>query len=191
MPNTCTICKHPDREKIENALARGQSLRDIAGQFEVSKSSVFRHHTCIAAQLQAFKAARSTQLNETLLQRLERYRGVAERFLKDDEKALAALDRCYKQVDIEAKLTGEYQKKQENQADPQRQREIAVEAYLKVFEMQTEDEALAAIREVYRAKALQDAGAMWEAVRAALEADAAEEEEFWHIAEEIVSKRIM
>jgi putative hemolysin len=30
MPNTCTICKHPDGEQIESALARGQSLHNLA-----------------------------------------------------------------------------------------------------------------------------------------------------------------
>jgi hypothetical protein len=124
MPNTCTICKHPECKQIESALARGQSLRDIAGQSQASKSSIDRHQRCVAAELQTFKASRSIQLNETLLQRLDCYRGVAEQFLKNDEKALAALDRCYKQVDIEAKLTGQYQKKQENQADPQKRQEI-------------------------------------------------------------------
>jgi hypothetical protein len=51
---------------------------------------------------------------------------VAEKYLKDDEKALAALDRCYKQVDIEAKLTGLYQKKQENEHDKRMHHEILV-----------------------------------------------------------------
>ena len=32
MPNTCSICKHEKRQQIENALARGNSLRDIARQ---------------------------------------------------------------------------------------------------------------------------------------------------------------
>jgi hypothetical protein len=39
---------------------------------------------------------------------------------------LSALDRCYKQVDIEAKLTGLYQKKQENEHDRRLSREILV-----------------------------------------------------------------
>jgi hypothetical protein len=67
----------------------------------------------MAAQLQALKTSHSAQLNETLRERLNHYRLVAERFLDDDEKALAALDRCFKQADIEARLTGECQKKQE------------------------------------------------------------------------------
>jgi hypothetical protein len=57
-------------------------------------SNVARHQTCIAVRLQALKASHATQLNESLFERLKRYRLVAGRFLNDDEKALAALDQC-------------------------------------------------------------------------------------------------
>jgi hypothetical protein len=43
MANTCSICRHSKRKEIESALAAGQSLRDIAGRFQVGKSSVERH----------------------------------------------------------------------------------------------------------------------------------------------------
>jgi hypothetical protein len=66
-----------------------------------------------------------------------------------------------------------------------------LEAYLKLFEMKTKDEALATIREIYRAKVTQDAGAMQEAVRAAIEAEPCDVEEVWEAAAEIVSKRVM
>jgi hypothetical protein len=186
MPNTCTICRHEDREQIESALARGESLRIIANQFGVGNSSVQRHQTCIAAELKALKASRSKKLNETLLERLDRYRSVAEQFLDNDEEALAALDRCYKQVDIEAKLTGEYQKKQENKPDAQRRHEIIVEAYCQVFEQKTLDEAIAAIRAIYEAP---DEQSRRLAIKAALEADKREVEAVWLEAEQKVNLR--
>jgi len=43
MPQTCTICRHPDRATIDRALVTGLSLRDIAGQHGVSKSALERH----------------------------------------------------------------------------------------------------------------------------------------------------
>jgi hypothetical protein len=86
MSNTCTICRHKEGEGTESALAQGQPLRDIARQFETSKDAVNRHQTCIAAELKTLKATRSFQLNESLLQRLDRYRLRAEQFLEDDEK---------------------------------------------------------------------------------------------------------
>jgi hypothetical protein len=115
MPNTCSICKHQERAEMEDALARGLPLRGIARQFGASKDAVGRHQSCFAAKLKALKASRSEQFNETLLQRLKRYRTIAEQFLSDDEKVFSALDHCYKQLDLEAKLTGAYQKKQEGE----------------------------------------------------------------------------
>lgn len=39
----CSICFHSDVDKINTLIAEGKSFRDIAGQFELSKSSVSRH----------------------------------------------------------------------------------------------------------------------------------------------------
>lgn len=186
MPNTCTICRHKERTEIESALARGDSLRDIAGQFQSSKSSVDRHQRCVAAELQALKASRSLQRGETILQRLVRYRLVAEKHLNDDEKALQALDRCYKQIEIEAKLTGAYQKKQENQPDAQRRHEVVVEAYKRVFALKTYDEAVAAIKAIYEAP---DTEAVESAIRAAIDEDAQAIESVWLEAERTVIQR--
>jgi hypothetical protein len=43
MPRPCSICAHPNRAVIDAALESGQSLRAVARQFAVSKSSVERH----------------------------------------------------------------------------------------------------------------------------------------------------
>src|SRR5512135_2510393 len=43
MSRRCSICEHPDRQRIEEALVAGQSLRDIAGRFGVYTSSLGRH----------------------------------------------------------------------------------------------------------------------------------------------------
>jgi hypothetical protein len=63
MPNTCTICRHKEREQIESALARGESLRSIALQSGVSHTTINHHQKCIAAELKAFKASRSEKLS--------------------------------------------------------------------------------------------------------------------------------
>lgn len=39
----CTVCGHPDREAVEAALVAQRGLRDIAGQFRLSKSALERH----------------------------------------------------------------------------------------------------------------------------------------------------
>jgi hypothetical protein len=43
MPRTCTICIHPARLAIEQRLEAGHALRDVAGQYALSKSALDRH----------------------------------------------------------------------------------------------------------------------------------------------------
>ena len=44
MARTCTICAHPQREEIDQALVAGrEALRDIARRFATSKDAVARH----------------------------------------------------------------------------------------------------------------------------------------------------
>jgi hypothetical protein len=43
MPHHCTICAHPDRLAIEEALQHQISLRTIARRWSVSKTSLLRH----------------------------------------------------------------------------------------------------------------------------------------------------
>jgi hypothetical protein len=186
MANTCTICRHKDRERIEDALASGQSLRNIAKHFDAGYSNINRHQSCIAAELQALKAGRAVQRAETFLQRLTRYRLIAEKPLEDEEKALLALDRCFKLLDIEAKLTGAYQKKQENQPDRQRRDEVVFEAYKMVLNSKNFDEFVSRYRAFYDAP---DESARDAALRSALEADTVEVEAVWEIAEQRVTLR--
>jgi hypothetical protein len=43
MPRVCTICAHQARAAIDDRLEAGQSLREISGQYGLSKSAVDRH----------------------------------------------------------------------------------------------------------------------------------------------------
>ena len=43
MPRLCTICTHPARQVIDDRLVAGWSLRQISGQYGLSKSAVDRH----------------------------------------------------------------------------------------------------------------------------------------------------
>lgn len=57
MPKSCSICTHPDRMEIEAKLVAGTSLRDIAGQFAVSRNAVHRHkQNCLTSAIQAVQA---------------------------------------------------------------------------------------------------------------------------------------
>ncbi len=43
MPPKCSICYHPDRQTIDQALVSGETLRDIAQRFAVSRDALYRH----------------------------------------------------------------------------------------------------------------------------------------------------
>lgn len=114
MGRVCTICVHAEREAINAALLTGTALRDIAGQFGVSKSSLDRHkeeHLPVAlvkaqevedvrqaldivAQLKAINGAALTVLGEA-------------RRSGNGELALKAIDRIQRQIELQAKLLGE------------------------------------------------------------------------------------
>ena len=43
MPRNCKACNHRKREEIDRALIKGDSFRDVAGRYRVSKSALQRH----------------------------------------------------------------------------------------------------------------------------------------------------
>ena len=89
MPRTCTICHHPRRLQIEQALIGGTALRTISGQFGPSKTAVMRHRThiteAIARSAQALEAARSG----VLLDDVRAGEGRAERLYQQAEEILS------------------------------------------------------------------------------------------------------
>lgn len=114
MPRTCTVCTHSDRAAIDSALLAGTALRDIARRHAVSKDALFRHRDThlpavmvqaaaetdvrhaldVVAQLKAINAAAMTVLRDA-------------RNVKDGDLALKAIDRIYRQIELQAKLLGE------------------------------------------------------------------------------------
>jgi hypothetical protein len=42
-PSTCTICRHPERERLESLRASGASLDSLAKKFKISRDSIWRH----------------------------------------------------------------------------------------------------------------------------------------------------
>jgi hypothetical protein len=63
MAPRCTICDHAQRAAIEQAMLT-TSLRDIAAQFEISSSALFRHKSKHVASALA-KAAESRAPSHT------------------------------------------------------------------------------------------------------------------------------
>ena len=65
MPRKCSICTHPEAEKINKALVKGESLRSIAERFEgISATSLHRHKKHLPEKL-------ATPLNKTKQEEFE------------------------------------------------------------------------------------------------------------------------
>jgi transposase-like protein len=125
MTRTCTICSHPEREAIERKLLAGESYRDIAGQFGVSKSSLERHHRAghIAAHLaQAHQAAQVAQADD-LLAEVQALRAKAYSILLQAEgagdlrTALQGIRTALECLTLLAKLLGELDERQRIQVN--------------------------------------------------------------------------
>lgn len=114
MPRTCTICAHPERQAIDEALVDGASMRELAAKYRVSPDAIARHN---AAHLPA-KLARAAQAKEvaaadsllvqvqTLQRRTLGILGKAER-AADLRAAVGAIREARGNLELLAKLTGE------------------------------------------------------------------------------------
>jgi hypothetical protein len=87
MARTCSVCVRSDRDAIEHAAVTGGSLRDIAGRYGVSKSSLSRH---LEAHLPATTIVRVQEADRDraagLRERLEDLYTRAEAVLQDAEQ---------------------------------------------------------------------------------------------------------
>lgn len=74
MGRTCSICNHPEREKIEAAIASNEKYQNIAEQFHiVSISSITRHkQNCMPAAIQAVKLQQAAQTAQVVVEAEER-----------------------------------------------------------------------------------------------------------------------
>jgi hypothetical protein len=114
MSRSCTVCAHQERHSIDKALVAGTALRDIAGQFQLSKSAVERHHAeHLPAALVEAAGAEATRQALDVLQQLKHINAAALTVLRDARAAgdgdlmLKAIDRVHKQVELQAKLLGD------------------------------------------------------------------------------------
>jgi transposase-like protein len=85
MPRRCSVCDHPERQKVDEALVSGAPYRSIAKRFALSESAVYRHKAeHLPARLaKAREAVEVAQADDLLTQ---------VRDLQD--RALAILDRA-------------------------------------------------------------------------------------------------
>ena len=67
MARRCTVCRHPQKAEIEEAMVTGEPERTIADRYGLSKSGVHRHATNHLPTILAHAARRRNQQQEAEL----------------------------------------------------------------------------------------------------------------------------
>ncbi|MGV8123507.1 MAG: hypothetical protein AB2L14_27455 [Candidatus Xenobiia bacterium LiM19] len=133
MPRRCTICDHPKRAEIDQAIINNETYRKIAEQYEITVASLNRHKQShipellsktqeihdqrVAALVEIVqeRAAQETGQADTLLVQLKEWISRTERlFSKAEESgdlrtALAAVKEGRGNLELLGKLLGEIQ----------------------------------------------------------------------------------
>ena len=88
MARICSICAHPQRERIDKALLAGQPLREITGRVPIRKSALHRHKAHLEITLTRAKNAKEALRGESLLEDLQDFRhgGCAHRRREDGRR---------------------------------------------------------------------------------------------------------
>ena len=114
MARNCSICSHPKHEVINQSLVAGATLRSIAGQQNVSKTSLSRHQRDhLPTALTMAKDAAEVAQADTLLEQVQSLQTKALHILQTAEEAgqlraaLAAIREARGCLELLAKLSGE------------------------------------------------------------------------------------
>lgn len=113
MPRRCSVCIHPDRQQIDQAIVSGNSYRTVAQQFAISRDAVVRHRRHLSVAVINPLSSGQISPPETLLAQLEELRSEAQRLKQKAERegdyraALAAVRELCRIVELVAKLCGQ------------------------------------------------------------------------------------
>ena len=114
MPRRCTVCDHPKKHSIDEALVTGVPYRSVAKRFELSESSVYRHKTeHLPAHLLKAREAEVVAQADDLLKQVSHLQSHALDILERAEKAgdlrtaLAAISQARGNLELLGKLAGE------------------------------------------------------------------------------------
>jgi len=114
VPRTCTICTHADRPAIDQALVSGEPYRHIANRFGTPTASLQRHKKeHIPLSLRKVQDAEEIAQADSLLDQVRGLQARAMGILAKAEKAgdlrtaLAAIGQARGVLELQAKLTGE------------------------------------------------------------------------------------
>jgi transposase-like protein len=114
MPRRCTVCDHPERHSIDEALVSGAPYRSVAKRFGLSESAVFRHKSeHLPAHLLKAKEVEEVAQADDLLEQVRNLQAHALHILERAEKAgdlrtaLAAISQARGNLELLGKLAGE------------------------------------------------------------------------------------
>src|SRR5919107_4044113 len=114
MPRRCTVCDHPERHSIDEALVTGAPYRSVAKRFELSESSVYRHKIeHLPAHLLKAREVEDVAQADDLLEQVRHLQAHALNILERAEEAgdlraaLAAISQARGNLELLGKLAGE------------------------------------------------------------------------------------
>ena len=115
MTQKCSICKHPKATEINRALIKGDSIRDIALQYNVGHMSLHRHQKAghIPATIAKFEEAKKIAQGEDLLRYTKALLGRTISYMNQAESAgdlrtaISAVREARGCVELLGKVTGE------------------------------------------------------------------------------------
>ena len=88
MARTCTVCRHPDRPAIDQAVVNRRPFRDIARHFTVGRMAAVRHHDeHLAETLAKATAAAETARADDLLEQVRALRTKSLQLMLAAEKS--------------------------------------------------------------------------------------------------------
>src|SRR6202142_3468344 len=118
MPRVCTICGHPERSDINEALLRSDSLRNIAERYGTSVTALHRHKAeHLPAHLVKAKDAAEVLDADRLIEHLESLRRetldvlAAAKISGDSQTMLKAIARAEAQLRLGAEMLGQLRTK--------------------------------------------------------------------------------
>jgi len=114
MPQTCSICTHPERDAIDAELLSGTANRRIATQYSLSEAAVRRHRKShLPAELIQAQEAQAVAQADDLLAQVVSLKDKALKILGQAETegdlrtALAAIRETRSTLELLARLLGE------------------------------------------------------------------------------------
>src|ERR687898_685785 len=114
MPRRCTVCDHPQRHSIDEALVTGAPYRSVAKRFELSESAVYRHKADhLPLHLLKAREVEEVAQADDLLEQVRHLQGHALDILERAEEAgdlrtaLAAISQARGNLELLGKLAGE------------------------------------------------------------------------------------